>query len=135
MHNRVCYTPLQYGASGFKCFNNVACMEYVFLYSIPLPYLPLRACSHIPPTTGSRPLPPLHGRPVPPELSNVSAPESATPATPSSSAANCSAAGLFEKREPATEPQTQQNTVTKYHFVCVRCSTLSITQLKLGCKY
>lgn len=104
----------------FYCFNNVAYMEYVCVpvFNPSLLYLPLRACSHILPTTGSRSLQPLHDRPVAPELSNVSAPESATPATPSSSAANCGAAGLFEKREPATEPQTQQNTVTKYHFVC-----------------
>lgn len=76
-----------------------------------LVYLPLRACPHTPLTGGSRPLQPLHDRPVPPELSNVSGPESATRATPSSSAANYSAAGLFEKREPATEAQKQQNTV------------------------
>lgn len=108
------------------CFRSapsaVSTMWHLWNMSVPvfnpsLLYLPLRACSHILPTTVSRPLQPLHDRPVPPELSNVSAPERATPATPSSSAANCSAAGQFEKREPATEPQTQPNTVTKYHFV------------------
>lgn len=69
----------------------------------PLVYLPLQAWPHIPLTDGSRPLQPLHDRPVPPELSSVSGSESASQATPSSSAANCSVAGLFEKREPATE--------------------------------
>lgn len=115
----------------FYSFNNVAFMEYVRVpvFNPSLIRLPLRACSHIPSTAGSTPLQPLHDRPVPAEPSNVSAPESATPATPSSSAANCSAAGLFERREPAPEPRKRQNTGTKYHLF-VFSFTTSVVNIK-----